>query len=99
MGIVTYVTKLRIKRNIYIVRIIIMKQGIHPQYYTDVVVNCICDNSFTIASTMQGPIKVETCPACHPAYNKGLQVKQVSKGRMEKYAEKMKKIAAVQAQK
>ncbi len=69
-----------------------MKKGIHPNYHKDVAVQCICGNSFTIASTMQGPIKVESCPACHPAYNKWLQIKQVSKGRMEKYAEKMKKI-------
>ena len=73
-----------------------MKKGIHPQYHTDVTVNCICGNTFTIASTLAGPIKVETCPACHPVYNKWLQIKQVSKGRMEKYAEKMKKIATVQ---
>ncbi|MBP6911059.1 50S ribosomal protein L31 [Patescibacteria group bacterium] len=71
------------------------KSGTHPQYNKDVTVNCICGNSFTISTTLKGPIKVETCPACHPAYNKGLVVKQVSKGRMEKYAEKMKKIDAV----
>lgn len=71
-----------------------MKKGLHPHYNTDVAVNCICGNSFAIASTMQGPIKVESCPACHPVYNKWLQVKQVSKGRMEKYAEKLKKMEA-----
>jgi large subunit ribosomal protein L31 len=71
-----------------------MKKGIHPQYHQDVTVNCICGNTFKIASTIPGPIKVESCPACHQAYNKGLQVKQVSKGRMEKYAEKVKKIEA-----
>ncbi|MEI7477572.1 MAG: 50S ribosomal protein L31 [bacterium] len=69
-----------------------MKKGIHPQYHQEVQVNCICGNSFTISSTIPGPVKVESCPACHPAYNKGLQIKQVSKGRMEKFAEKMKKI-------
>lgn len=73
-----------------------MKKGIHPQYHKNVVVNCICGNSFELSSTTAGPIKVESCPACHQAYNKGLQVKQVSKWRMEKYAEKMKKIQAVQ---
>lgn len=71
------------------------KKDTHPQYNKEVVVNCICGSSFTVASTLKWPIKIETCPACHPAYNKGLVVKQVSKGRMEKYAEKMKKIDAV----
>jgi large subunit ribosomal protein L31 len=75
-----------------------MKKEIHPKYFKDVVVNCICGNSFTIASTIPGPIKVESCPACHPVYNKWLQVKQVSKGRMEKYAEKMKKIASAKGE-
>ena len=56
-----------------------MKKGIHPQYHKNVVVNCICGNSFELSSTIAGPIKVESCPACHQAYNKGLQVKQVSK--------------------
>lgn len=75
------------------------KNGIHPQYNTDVTVNCICGNTFTIASTLKGPVKVESCPACHPAYNKGLVVKQVTKGRMEKFAEKMKKIDAAKTPK
>ena len=75
------------------------KSGIHPQYQTDTVVNCICGNEFKIASTQKGPIKVESCPACHPAYNKGLVVKQVSKGRMEKFMEKQKKIDAAKTPK
>lgn len=75
------------------------KKGIHPQYYTDVAVTCICENKFTVATTEKGPLKQDSCPNCHPAYNEGLVVKQVSKGRMEKFAEKMKKIDAVKATK
>lgn len=75
------------------------KNGIHPQYHNEVEVNCICGNSFKIASTLKGPIKVESCPACHPAYNKGLVVKQVTKGRMEKYLEKQKRIDAAKTSK
>ncbi len=99
MGIVTYVTQLRIEAWHLHYIIYTMKEGIHPNYFNDVVVNCICDNTFTISTTMPGPIKIESCPACHQAYNKGLQVKQISKGRMEKYAEKMKKIEAAAAKK
>jgi len=45
---------------------------------------------------MQGPIKVELCPVCHPAYNKGkvLETKK-SQGRLQAYEEKLKKMAAV----
>jgi large subunit ribosomal protein L31 len=71
-----------------------MKSGIHPKYNKEVTVNCICGNSFVISTTLAGPVKVETCPKCHQAYNKGLQVKTISKGRMEKHAEKLRKIEA-----
>ncbi len=75
------------------------KAGIHPQNHTETVVNCICGNTFSISSTEKGPLKVESCPACHPAYNKGLVIKQVTKGRMEKYLEKQKRIDAAKGTK
>ncbi|HCB51104.1 TPA: 50S ribosomal protein L31 [Patescibacteria group bacterium] len=69
-----------------------MKKGIHSDYFKDVEVNCICGESFTINTTVPGPIKVETCYKCHPIYNKDKVIKKVIKGRMEKYLEKQKKI-------
>ena len=73
-----------------------MKKGIHSQYFNEVTVNCICGETFTIATTVPGPIKVETCYRCHPTYNKDKVIKKVIKGRMEKYLEKQKKIDAIQ---
>ena len=73
-----------------------MKQGIHGQYFNEVAINCICGETFTIATTVPGPIKVETCYRCHPTYNKDKVIKKVIKGRMEKYLEKQKKIEAIQ---
>ena len=64
----------------------------HGAYYDDVQVNCICGASFTVNTTVPGPIKVETCRECHPAYNKDKVVKQVVKGRLERFLEKQKKI-------
>lgn len=73
-----------------------MKKDIHSKYFNDVEVNCICGASFTINTTVPGPIKVETCYKCHPAYNKDKVIKKVAKGRMEKFLEKQKKIDAMQ---
>ncbi|HMT01319.1 MAG TPA: 50S ribosomal protein L31 [Candidatus Absconditabacterales bacterium] len=74
-----------------------MKNGIHPSYNQAVEVNCICGNSFTINTTAKGPIKVETCPACHPVYNKGVVKTQITKGRLEKFEEKKRKMEAAKS--
>lgn len=69
-----------------------MKKGIHPNYNSDVIVNCICGNSFTIMSAVTWPIKVETCPKCHPTYT-GTTETKVIKGQIEKFREKQKRMA------
>lgn len=68
-----------------------MKKWIHPQYFKNVKVQCICGNVFTISGATVDFIKVEACPACHPAYTGKKQTKVV-KWRMEKILEKMKKM-------
>ena len=68
------------------------KYNKHWSYYTGVNVECICGNKFTINTTIQWPIKVESCPACHQAYNKGKIVKKIAKWRMEKFLEKQKRM-------
>lgn len=74
-----------------------MKKDIHPKYYEEVIVNCLCGNSFTISATIPGPVKIESCPKCHTTYNKWVVINKVVKGRMEKFLEKQKKIEATQA--
>jgi ribosomal protein L31 len=78
---------------------VIMKKWIYAQYYKDVEVNCICGASFKVNTTVEGPIKVETCRYCHPAFNENKEVKKVIKGRMEKFLEKQEAIKAAQAKK
>ena len=68
-----------------------MKQKIHPEYKEGVEVDCICGNKFNINSTVEGPIKVESCPECHPTYT-GKQETKVMKGRMEKFYERQKRV-------
>ncbi len=44
-----------------------MKQGIHPQYFDNAQVICVCGNKFTTGSTRE-VIHVELCYNCHPFY-------------------------------
>ncbi|MDR2415730.1 MAG: 50S ribosomal protein L31 [Candidatus Peribacteria bacterium] len=68
----------------------------HASYYKDVEVACICGATFKVNATVPGPIKVETCYQCHPAFNQNKEVKKVVKGMMEKYLEKQKRIEEAQ---
>ena len=76
-----------------------MKTWIHGNYFQDVQVTCICGATFTVNTTIPGPIKVETCNQCHPAFNKDKVIKKVIKGRMEKFLEKEKKMATIKGKK
>lgn len=44
-----------------------MKQAIHPQYFENTQVICVCGNKFTTGSTRE-VIHVELCSNCHPFY-------------------------------
>ena len=44
-----------------------MKANIHPQYFENAQVVCVCGNRFTVGSTMEH-IQVELCYNCHPFY-------------------------------
>ena len=44
-----------------------MKANVHPQYFENAQVICVCGNRFTLGSTV-GTIHVELCYNCHPFY-------------------------------
>lgn len=44
-----------------------MKANIHPTYFPEAQVMCVCGNRFTVGST-QEVIHVELCSNCHPFY-------------------------------
>lgn len=69
-----------------------MKNEIHPKYYTDCQVTCVCGNKFTTGST-EPEIKVELCSACHPFYT-GKQKLVDTARRVEKFGAKVKAQAA-----
>jgi len=44
-----------------------MKKNIHPVYYTDAKVTCVCGNTWTTGS-IKKEIRTEVCSACHPFF-------------------------------
>ena len=72
----------------------LMKTGIHPQY-SEIQVTCSCGNTFTTRSTVNKPLHVEVCSACHPFYT-GKQKIVDTAGRVEKFRQRYagKKAAA-----
>ncbi|MFZ4632350.1 MAG: 50S ribosomal protein L31 [Patescibacteria group bacterium] len=65
-----------------------MKKEVHPKYYPDCKVTCVCGNTFTTGST-EPEIKVELCSACHPFYT-GKQKLVDTARRVEKFEAKIK---------
>ena len=65
-----------------------MKQAIHPQYFDDATVTCVCGNTFKTGSTQQ-VIRVELCAKCHPFYT-GEQRFVDSQSRIQRFQEKQK---------
>ena len=60
-----------------------MKAKIHPKYYDDAKVTCLCGNVFTIGS-IKPEIKVDVCSKCHPFYT-GKQRILDTRGRVERF--------------
>lgn len=63
-----------------------MKQAIHPQYFEQAQVICVCGNTFTTGSTAE-VIHVELCAKCHPFYT-GEQRFVDSGSRIQKFQKK-----------
>ena len=66
-----------------------MKADIHPKYYKDAKVTCVCGNEFTTGSTLP-EIKLDICSACHPFYT-GKQKLVDVEGRVQRFQKKYAK--------
>lgn len=64
-----------------------MKTKIHPKYYDDAKVTCLCGNVFTLGST-KPEIKVDVCSNCHPFYT-GKQRILDTRGRVERFRKRL----------
>ena len=60
-----------------------MKDKIHPKYYDDAKVTCLCGNTFTTGAT-KPEIRVEMCSKCHPFYT-GTQRIVDTMGKVERF--------------
>jgi large subunit ribosomal protein L31 len=65
-----------------------MKKEIHPKYFTDAEVTCICGEKYTAGAT-QKEVKVEICSKCHPFYT-GEQRIVDTEGRVERMRRRYK---------
>ncbi|NPB03957.1 MAG: 50S ribosomal protein L31 [Thermotogae bacterium] len=64
-----------------------MKKGIHPRYYDEAVIRCVCGNVIVTGSTKK-EIQVEICSACHPFYTGKLKAVVDTGGRVRRFKEK-----------
>jgi len=60
-----------------------MKKDIHPTYFPEAKVTCVCGNIMTIGGTKE-KINVEICSNCHPFFTGNEKVLD-SAGRVEKF--------------
>ena len=65
-----------------------MKAKIHPKYYDNAKVTCLCGNTF-IAGSTKPELKVEVCSKCHPFYT-GEQRIIDTMGRVERFKKRYK---------
>ena len=63
-----------------------MKKDTHPTFYQAQVI-CACGNTFTVGTTIEGPIRVETCYSCHPFYT-GKQKLVDTAGRVDRFRQR-----------
>ncbi len=68
-----------------------MKDGLHPTYFHDAAVTCVCGNSFKTGST-QKEVRVDICSACHPFFT-GKQKLMDTEGRIDRFRKKYAGVA------
>jgi large subunit ribosomal protein L31 len=63
-----------------------MKNNVHPQWYPQAKVTCVCGASFTTGST-KPEIHVDICSQCHPFFTGEMKFVD-TQGRIEKFKAK-----------
>lgn len=64
-----------------------MKEGIHPEYFTDAQVICACGNTWTTGSTKK-VIHTDVCSNCHPFFT-GEQRIVDTEGQVDRFYKKL----------
>ena len=66
-----------------------MKSSIHPKYYPEASVKCVCGNTFKVGSTKPN-LEIEICSNCHPFYT-GHEKVLDTRGRVERFKKRLEK--------
>ncbi len=66
-----------------------MKETIHPQYYPNAKVKCVCGNEWTVGSTAE-ELHTSICSNCHPFYT-GAEKIVDTRGRVDRFKRTMEK--------
>jgi large subunit ribosomal protein L31 len=66
-----------------------VKAQIHPTYYHDAVVHCLCGNTFVTGSTVK-ELKTEVCSVCHPFFS-GQQRIVDTQGRVDRFQQRQQR--------
>ena len=66
-----------------------MKTGLHPKWFNQCKVTCVCGNTFNVGSTKE-EIRTEICHKCHPFFTGEMKFVDTL-GRVEKFQIKQKK--------
>src|SRR5260221_4303000 len=74
-----------------------MKANVHPTYFENAQVVCVCGNKFTVGSTREN-LHVELCYNCHPFYT-GEQRFVDSASRIQKFQTKQQVASTFKATK
>lgn len=65
-----------------------MKPDIHPTYYPEATVTCVCGNTWKTGST-QPEIRTEICSKCHPFYTGDLQRIVDTEGQVDRFYKRL----------
>lgn len=66
-----------------------MKKEIHPKYFDNAKISCVCGAMFEVGSTVEN-MEVEVCSQCHPFYT-GKERGSDKVGRVQKFKERAAK--------
>ena len=66
-------------------------KNIHPTYYPNAKVKCVCGNTWTVGSTM-AEINTSICSKCHPFYT-GTEKIVDTRGRVDRFKKQLEKTA------
>ncbi len=65
-----------------------MKPDIHPTYYPEATVTCVCGNTWKTGST-KPEIRTEICSNCHPFYTGDLQRIVDTEGQVDRFYKRL----------